>query len=436
MLGDMVGGTIVNRTLNELETRRSLLRSIGPAIIVASIVLGPGSILTSSKVGCQFGYELIWVVILAAVLMVTMTALSARLGVLCEGTLGDEIARRAGRPFAVFVGLVLFLVVACFQFSNNVAVLAAIEPYVGSNTTLKVVSLTLLNAAVLGILFGFRRLYQPVEKLMKILIGVMILGFLGNVAFAKPSITAILGGLVPQLPESLAGNLIPSMSGDKLLDPILPVQGLIATTFSVAGAFYTAYLVRQKGWKTDALRRGFVDSVIGISILAFLTVTIMVTAAAVFHGEVDPASLKSASDVAAQLEPLFGEWAKLLFSVGLLAGALSSFLVNVMIGGTVLSDGVGLGGDMDQKWPKLLTALALLIGMGVALFSLDAEPVRLIVFAQAMTVLGNPILAGVLLWLSTRVPTPRWIQVLAAVGFALVLFLRVRTGIHNFYKVS
>jgi manganese transport protein len=420
--------------LNDLDTRRGFLRSIGPAIIVASVVLGPGSILTSSRVGCQFGYELIWVVVLAAVMMVTMTALAARLGVLCDGTLCDEIAARAGRPFAALVGIVLFLVVACFQFSNNIAVVAAIEPYEASGTNWKYLALVILNASVLVVLFGFRRLYDPIEWMMKILVGVMLLGFLGNVAFAQPAIGKILGGFLPSLPESLVGDLMPRVSGGEVLDPMLPVQGLIATTFSVAGAFYAAYLVRQKGWGKRDLRDGLRDSVVGISVLALLTLMIMVTAAAVLHGRVEASSLTSAADVAMQLEPLFGRWAKLLFSIGLLAGALSSFLINVMIGGTVLSDGLGLGGDMDQKWPKRLTALALLIGLGVALLSLDAPPVRLIVFAQAMTVLGNPILAGVLLWLSTRFPTPRWIQVLAACGFLLVLVLAVRTGVNIYHK--
>ncbi len=408
---------------------RGLFASFGPAIIVASVVLGPGSILTSSKVGCAFGYELIWVVVLAAVLMLAMTALSARIGVMLDGTPADEIARRSGRPFAVLVGVVLFLVVACFQFSNNFAIVAAIEPYAGEGKVWRVILLTALNGAILAVLFGFRSLYGPVEAMMKMLVGIMILGFLGNVVMAQPSIGAILGGLLPRLPDSLVGELLPARVGDKIVDPLRSVQGLIATTFSVAGAFYTAYLVRQKGWTRADLHRGFVDSVVGIGVLAFLTMTIMVTAAAVLHDKIDPAELTGASEVAAQLEPLFGEWAGLLFSVGLLAGGLSSFLVNVMIGGTVLSDGLGLGGDMDQRWPKLLTAAAMLIGFGVALASLDQKPINVIVFAQAMTVLGNPILAGVLVWLSTRVPTPRWIQVLAVFGFLLVLILALRTAV-------
>jgi len=404
------------------------LGSLGPAIIVAAIVLGPGSILTSSKVGCAFGYELIWVVVLAAVLMVAMTALAARIGVLFEGTPGDEIARRAGRPSAALVGLVLFGIVACFQFSNNLAIVAALEPYAGNGRAWRIVLLAVLNGAILCVLFGFRHLYRPVERLMKVLVGAMLLGFLGNVVMARPSLSGMLSGLLPQLPDSLGGSLLPTRVGEAIVDPLRPVQGLIATTFSVAGAFYAAYLGRQKGWGKDDLRRGLVDSIAGVSVLAFLTLMIMVTAAAVLHGRVEASELSSAPAVAAQLEPLFGAWAEVLFSVGLLAAGLSSFLVNVMIGGTVLSDGLGLGGDMDQRWPKLLTAAALLIGFGVALASLDARPVELIVFAQALTVLGNPILAGVLLWLSTRVPTPRWIQGVGVLGFLLVLVLAARTA--------
>lgn len=413
----------------ETSQRNGLLGSIGPAIIVAAIVLGPGSILTSSKVGCAFGYELLWVVVVAAVLMIAMTSLSAWVGVTLPRTPCEEIAGQMGRPVAVFVGLVLFLVVACFQFSNNLAIVAAVEPYFGKGVGWRVRLLALLNGVILAVLFGSRRLYVPVERTMKVLVGVMALGFIGNVLLSEPSAGSVFAGLLPSLPESLQGSLFPSGSSGAVVDPLRPVQGLIATTFSVAGAFYTAYLVRQKGWVLGDLTRGLVDSVVGIGVLAILTLTIMITAAAVLHGKVEAAELKSAVQVGAQLEPLFGQWAGLLFSIGLLAGGLSSFLVNVMIGGTVFSDGLGMGGDMDAEGPKLMTALAMLVGFGVALLSLDSRPVQLIVFAQALTVLGNPILALALLWLARRSGAPKTLLAVGGVGFLLVLFLAVRTGI-------
>ena len=405
------------------------LRSIGPAIIVAAVVLGPGSILASSRVGCDFGYDMLWLLGLSAVLMMGMTALAAHLGASFEDTPCTEIARAAGRPLAVLVGLVLFLVVACFQFSNNLAVIAGLRTFLGEGGAWPNVLLVALNVAVLFVLFGLRRPYRPIETMMKVLVGLMVIGFLGNLLFAHPSPGGILGGLLPSLPESLRADLVPRVVGGVLQDAVLPLQALVGTTFSVAAAFYQAYLVRERGWKRAELRAGLVDSLVGISVLGLLSATILVTAAAVLHGSVAGGELRSAADVAVQLEPLFGPWAKVLFSLGLLAAALSSFLINAMIGGTVLSDSLGLGGDLGRPMPKVFTTLALVIGLVVAISVLEGHsPVQLILFAQAMTVLGNPVLAGVMLWMSARAKTPRWIRGLAFLGFLVVLVLALRTG--------
>lgn len=423
------------------DKKRIRFKSIGPAIIVASVVMGPGSIVVSSRVGCDYGYDLIWLVLVAVVLMIGMTALAAHLGATLEHSPCEELARRAGRGVAVFVGLVLFLVVACFQFSNNVAVVLAVEPYAGEGDTWPLVLLATVNLAVLAVLFGMRRLYDRVEFLMKFLVGIMMLGFLGNLAFASPELTGILAGLWPSLPDNLAVAVFPTKpaAGGKIVDPMLPVQALIGTTFSVAGAFYQAYLVREKGWTRQDLSAGRIDSIVGISVLALLTLTVMVTAAAVFpKNGIQGKDLGHAADIAKQLEPLFGAAATLLFSIGLLAGALSSFLVNVMIGGAVLSDGIGLGGSMDKTGPKVFTAIALMVGMGVAMavVSTGQTTMNLVIFAQAMTVLGNPILAGVLLWLSRRSGAPRWIQIVSIVGFLLVLVLAARTGVTIYLKLT
>ena len=108
-----------------------------------------------------------------------------------------------------------------------------------------------------------------------------------------------------------------------------------------------------------------------------------------------------------------------------------------MIGGLVLSDSLGLGGDMDGRWPRRFTIAALVVGMVVAFLVQESgrPPVNLVIFAQALTVLGNPILAGVLLWLALRPRAPGvrrvpwWSIALAFAGFLVVVFLALRTGL-------
>lgn len=426
---------------------RRLLRSLGPAIIVASVVLGPGSILTSSKVGCLYGYDLVWLLVGASVLMIGMVALAARVGVTLDRTPCEELAARLGRPVAALVGLTLFLVAASFQSSNNIAVIAALEPMLQAetatgppSTTLPAVCVMVLNAVVIAAMYGFRNLYKPLEKLMMVLVGLMILGFVGNLVFARPSLAETLAGLAPRLPEGVGGRFLPYREGGEIVDPWWAVQGLIGTTFSVGGAFYQAYLVREKGWTRRQLPQGLIDSIAGISVLGGVTLVIMLTAAATLHGRVAPEALRSTTDVAQALAPLFGESAKVLFTLGIFAGAFSSFLVNSMIGGALLSDGLGLGGRMDQPWPKAFTVAGLLIGMAVALaatsFGIDRVP--LIIFAQALTVAGVPVLALALLYLAVKspAPTPNWLLALAVSGTLLMILLAVRTGWRIFLQVT
>lgn len=402
----------------------AFFRSLGPAIIVASVVLGPGSILSASKVGTQHGYSMIWVLVLAGVFMAGMTALAARLGVSYEGSLCDELCLRLGRPFAALVGATIFGIATCFQFSNNLGVLAGIEPLLegGMGKTAQIVCLVALNGVIIGVLLGLKSLYRPIEKLMMIMMGLMLVGFAANLFFAKPSLSGVAGGFVPRLP-----------GGGELAD-LLPLLAMVATTFSIAGAFYQAYLVREKGWTTSNLRQGLVDSLAGISVLVGITLIILTTAAAVLHGKLDAGELKSAADVAAQLKPAFGSAAVILFAQGILAGAFSSFLVNAMIGGTMLADGFGLGSKLDQKWPKIFTVASLLVGMGIAILikSSDVSIVGLILFAQALTVLGGPVLAFSLMYLATRKEmvgerkVPAWIMVVGWTASAITVAMAVK----------
>ncbi len=375
---------------NELkaELPKPWYARIGPALIVAAVVLGPGSILTSSKVGSTFGLIGLPVVIGAAVLMIAMVALSARLGAVYENSVCDELAARLGRPITVFIGLALFTLVAFFQSSNNIALVGGIEPMFADELPFWVKAVTLIaaNALIIACLYLVRNLYSSIEGVMKVLMGLMTAAFVINfvVVLAKPR------SFTPVEP-----------SGD--LDWI-PLLGMIGTTFSVGGAFYQAYLVKEKGWGLSDVKAGVFDSVFSISMLGLVTGIVLLTSWRVFYGNPEPVTLASVGDVARQLEPSFGAGARIIFCGGILAGALSSFLVNALIGGTVMSDALGKGSRLQDKWPVHLTVVALVVGMVVAIAGLYSEGsiVPLITLAQACTVIGLPALAAALLYLGTR----------------------------------
>lgn len=420
--------------------KQGWFRSLGPAIIVASVVLGPGSIYLASAIGVEFGYSVLWVPLFATALMICLVMIAARLGVIYDRTLLDELAHRLGRPVAAIVGIIVFLIATSFQTGNNAAILFAIDPLIellteqpadqvrGWGTSF--IILLLLNGFILAVLFGFRRLYSPLEKLMIGLVMLMLIGFFVNLVFAAPSAFEIGRGLIPSLPQAGAGE-----------DPLnwTLVLGFFASTVSIAGVFYQSYLVREKGWTIKDVKRGMTDSLLGIAILGFVSAIIMITAAAVLHDRVDTVAIGSAADVARQLEPLFGPAAVILFSMGLFAGAFSSFMVNSMIGGTLLADGLGKGGLMDQASTRWFTTVVLLLGMGITLASGGTAPAEVITFAQALTVLGLPILALTMVYLVTRLDLtgeraiPMWMKIVLIIGCIVVFLLAGRTAYILFF---
>jgi Mn2+/Fe2+ NRAMP family transporter len=313
--------------------------------------------------------------------MMVFMQMGARLGVVLSESPGTIIAERAGRWLAVLIGISIFFIASAFQFGNNLGVDSAFKSYLDFDYIVIV-----FNGLAIGFLFAFKNLYKAIEKLMMCFVGLMLVSFALNLGFALANMPQVQ----PVMP------VMPGKEGAPLLD--ISVLGLVGTTFVIAAAYYQAYLVQQKGWTRSELRNGLVDARVGSVLMAVITLMIMCTAAAVLRGK----DLGNVDDVAEQLAPLFGVLGKPLFCVGLFAAAYSSFLVNSMIGGFILSDGLGLGTKPSGLAPRLLTVAVLLTGMGVALYVIltGKKPVDAIVAAQAVTVLAAPLIGGVLLWLT------------------------------------
>lgn len=412
-------------------------RSIGPALITACVVFGPGSMLISSNVGAKYGYELLWLLIMTGVLMGTFMTMAARVGVLGGATPCTLIAQRLGRPVAAIVGINLCLICTAFQFSNNLAVAAAFDslgvkrlfgdPAQMTPQTQALLStgfLLAFNGLVIASIFALRQVYKGLERVMKIMVGIILACFLMNLFVARPSPGGILGGLVPGLPAGLSFGL------DARNEGMVLVASLLGTTFSVAAAFFQGNLVREKGWTIKDYKRGIGDSIAGVAVLTGVSAMIMITSARMLQGQ----QANDLSVLATQLRPLLGPATRVLFSVGLFAVAMNPFVINAMIGGAMLSDGLGKPARLSDPWSRRFTVIVLLVGMGVAMIVLHTpvKKIDAIIFGQALTVIGNPLMAAAILWLANRkdimgerrnrlLP-----NILGGLGFAVVLLTALR----------
>ena len=223
------------------------IRSIGPGLVTACVVIGPGSILTSSKVGATHGYSLVWVVAVSVMCMLVYMTLGAKLGVVAGESTGSLVARKLGRPVAVLIGLGAFFISALYQFGNNLGVHSALHAYVPWDGIVIV-----FNALAIAFLFAFRNMYKALERLMSVFVGLMLLAFAINLSFAGLDAAGFAKGFIPATK---------SASGKDIID--MSLLGLVGTTFVITAAYYMSYLVRFKGWTTADLKDGLIDARVG-----------------------------------------------------------------------------------------------------------------------------------------------------------------------------
>ena len=389
---------------------KKILAAIGPGFIIASVVLGPGSITVSSKIGATHGYSLLWVIVFSGLAMGIYVHMASRFGVTQDKTILQTIADNYGRWFAALIGVSSFVMASSFQFGNNLGVATALNTLTGVSEN--VWPFVFTGAAVVLVFFA-KGLYKILEKLMIVLVMTMIIAFLLNLIFTKPDLAATASGFVPSIPTSGLDEL----------------AALVATTFVLHVAIYQSYLSQDKGWKIPDMKRGFRDTVASIIMLGGITGMIIMTSAAALHPK--GIMVANAADMAIQLEALFGRFAKIIFSIGLWAAAFSSLTVNAVVGGGLLSDGLGLGRSMEEKAPRIFTITAMVIGMIISLILLNINKnvVSHLIVAQASTLFAVPAVAiGLFLISNNKKVMGKYVNtwrqnILAVFGLVLILLM-------------
>lgn len=381
------------------------LRGIGPALLLAAVVIGPGSITLSTIAGGTYGYDLLWVPVVATVFMMLYASMSARIGLVTGKTLFGATRERYGSALATAGGVLGFLTILAFQTGNSAGIGFASEALFGSDVRVWAVVFT-------GLSIGFvwlPELYTKVEWLVRIVVGIMLVAFIGTLVVAGFDVGAAGRGLVPSIPDA---------------DGLFLALGMAATTFSIAAAAYQSHLMREKNWDVDRLGDARADTVLGIGVLGLISVAILVTSASVVRDTGEPAF--SAQDMAAQLEPLAGPVAFYLFTFGFFFASLSSLVVNALIGATLLVDGLGGQTSMRGRPVKAWATGAMLLGLFVVVVA-GGNPVELLRTAQALAVVAFPLLAFLILGLAADKQlmgehrSRPWVTVLGLAGYALII---------------
>ncbi|MDC6366810.1 MULTISPECIES: Nramp family divalent metal transporter [Flavobacteriaceae] len=347
---------------------------MGPGIVTAALVFGPGSLTISTKLGASYGFSLLWVILFATLFMLVFTAMATRIGLHQKSSLIQHIKLEIHPFLALLCGVCIFLITASFQAGNTIGASVSFAELSGLSLWFWIS----FFSAVSIILLFFKQFYKILERLMIALVTIMLLCFFCTLVAAAPNLLSIIKGFLPSIP-----------SGSDYL-----IITLTASSFSIVGAFYQSYLVREKNWKKTSKSIPLAEGRTGIITLGLLSSLVMCCASAVLHQ--NQIVVNSPSDLGKALEPLFGSWAATMFMVGLFAASFSSMIGNATIGGVILSD-TFFGRSKLSEWRvRSFIILVILIGAAIALI-FGKLPLQLIIFAQGVTILVVPLIAAVII---------------------------------------
>ncbi len=352
------------------------MRRFGPGMLVAAAFIGPGTVTTASIAGANFGFVLMWALLLSIIVTFVLQEMSSRLGIVSGLGLSEALRSSINNHF--LKAFLMILIVSALGIGNaafEVGNITGAAIGLSQISSLSISSSVLIVGILVLILLG-TSIFKILEQILTVLVVIMSLLFLLTMITIEIDYSKLLRGL-----------FIPTVTASSLLT----IMALIGTTVVPYNLFLHADASKRK-WKdqevTQALNNSRVDTAISIGLGGLITLAIMSTSAVAFFGS----SMEiSSENLARQLEPILGSYSSYIFNFGLFVAGITSAVTAPLAASVAVTEALGWKNDPSSFRFKLVWIIILLIGLLFAYFG--TKPLQAILFAQATNALLLPFLA-------------------------------------------
>ncbi|RUA10356.1 MAG: divalent metal cation transporter [Flavobacteriia bacterium] len=363
-------------------------RNIGPATLITAAFIGPGTVTLCSIAGVNFGYNLLWAMLLSVIATLILQEMAARLGIITQKGLSEVLRQEIKNPIfkILSIFLIIFAIVlgnAAYEAGNisgGVLGLSAVFPVQNLNFWGLSINYLSIILGILAFLILISGNYKVLERSLIVLVLLMSISFLITAIITKPDLLAVLKGLfVPSFPEK----------------SLLTIIGLIGTTVVPYNLFLHASLVKEKWNKASDLPLARKDTLYAVLIGGLVSVSIIISASA---SNVE--SVKNVMDLAEGLVPLYGSIAKYFLALGLFAAGITSAITAPLAAAYVVKGMLGWQEGLGSKKFKAVWIFILLLG--VLFSSMGFKPIEIIRVAQIANGILLPVITGFLLWIMNK----------------------------------
>jgi len=367
---------------------RSAFLFAGPAVVASIAYMDPGNFATNIQAGSQFGYALLWVVLMANLIAMLFQALSAKLGIVT----GRNLAEMCRSQFPPPVRYLMWAV------SEVAAMATDLAEFLGGAIGLSllfglplIAGMAVTATVTYGILMLGGRGFRPMELIIGSFVAVvglcyLIEMFIAPVAWGQ----AGLGAVIPSMPDAAALTIS---------------VAIIGATVMPHAVYLHSGLTQHRAPGADARERRMLlrfsnrECIIALSIAGAVNMAMVMMASAAFHeGHPDVAEIETAFHT---LTPLLGGAAAGVFLVSLMASGISSSVVGTMAGQMIMQ---GFVGFRIPVWVRRLVTMvpafvvvalgvnatqALVVSQVVLSFALPIPIIALVLFTRRRDIMGE-----------------------------------------------
>jgi manganese transport protein len=336
--------------------------------VAAIAYVDPGNVAANLTAGAQYGYLLVWVLVLANGMAVLVQYLSAKAGLVTGRSLPELLGERMRRGPRLAFWAQAELVAAATDLAEVLGGAIALEilfgvPLLLGGLIVGVVSMLLLSIQT-------RRGQRPFEFVIMGLLLVLTLGFMAGLFVSHVSWTAAISGMVPRFRGTNSVLLAASMLGATVMPHAIYVHSALARDRHGAHSTELPRLLRATRW----------DVVASMLVAGAVNIGMLLLAAASLPGVAGTDSIQGAN---AAIGQALGPAVAVLFAVGLLASGLASTSVGCYAGAAVMSGLLKVHFPMLARRAITLIPALVVIGTGV-------NPTWALVLSQVLLSLGIP----------------------------------------------
>ena len=350
---------------------RATLAMLGPAFVASIAYVDPGNFATNVQGGAEFGYLLLWVVLLANLMAMLVQYLSAKLGVVTGSNLPEVVREHFPRWVTWGMWIQAELMAMATDIAEFLGAALGLNLLFGVPLLVAGVITGFIAFAILHLQTrGFRRFELAISALLAIIFA----GFLYETLRIGPSAHESLNGLIPRLHGASSLYLAVGIIGATVMPHVIYLHSALTQG---------RMPVRDDGERRRVLRFERLDVIIALTLAGIVNMAMLAVAAKLFHTP-SLSGLSTITQAHHEFGRLVGGGAALAFAVALLASGASSSSVGTYAGQVVMA------GFINFRIPLVLRR-ALTMIPALLVLAIGVNPTKALVLSQVVLSFGIPL---------------------------------------------